>query len=110
MASIRRVNWELLNFCIYNLRKKKNRYASTIYKLAITNTIGISFIDSHPREIIHITITNLNFTQTILNETVQKGENDGYYMDEMQEATQWERQNVSEVWGIPYNILDVVYN
>lgn len=42
-----------------------------------------------------MTITNLNFTQTILNETVQKGENDGYYVaDEIQEGTQWERQNV----------------
>jgi len=74
--------------------KKKNRYTSTIYKLAITNMIGISLIDSYPREIIHITITNLNFTQTILNEAVQRGESDGFFIDEMQEASQWERQNM----------------
>jgi len=74
--------------------KNKNRYTSTTYKLSITNTIGISIIDSTPRELLHITITNLSFTQSNLNEAVEHGENEGSHIAELQGTSQWERKTV----------------
>mmetsp|Transcript_33853 Transcript_33853/g.30655 ORF Transcript_33853/g.30655 Transcript_33853/m.30655 type:complete len:104 (+) Transcript_33853:258-569(+) len=56
---------------------KAKRNITTTYKLAISNVIGISLIDSQPKELISITFKDLNFTQTCILEDV----GDSYGLD-----------------------------
>lgn len=44
------------------------RLSIETYQLCISNCIGFSFVDSHPKEIIQICLKNLNLTYTHSNE------------------------------------------
>jgi hypothetical protein len=65
---------------------------TTTLKISINNVIGISFIDSYPKELISITIQNLILSQTKINDNEDKPDHANSTIQHYDLS--WERTNI----------------